>query len=107
MITIPLATWIANAAAGLTGLYGDATRQAGRADCSRQTVYDHARKVQAAVAAAHDGGADAGPGDRTLSGPPSRECPALGLARPDHRIPPGQPTRVRRHRRGDGIEPQP
>ncbi len=40
MLKIPLATWIANAAVGLTGLYGDVTRQAGLADCSRQTIYD-------------------------------------------------------------------
>jgi hypothetical protein len=56
MFKIPFATWIANAAVGLTGLYGDVTRQAEVADCSRQTVYDHALKVQAAVADAHDGG---------------------------------------------------
>src|SRR4051812_4903481 len=56
MLKIPLATWIANAAAGLTGIYGEITRQAEPADCSRQTVYDHARKVQAAVEGAHDGG---------------------------------------------------
>ena len=49
MLKIPLATWIANAAVGLTGLYGDVTRQAGLADCSRQTIYDHSHKVQAAV----------------------------------------------------------
>src|SRR6476646_18305 len=56
MIKIPLATWIANAAVGLTGLYGDVTRQAVIADCRRPTVYDHAHKVQAAVVDAHDGG---------------------------------------------------
>ncbi|MDQ3221953.1 MAG: hypothetical protein M3Q75_00515 [Gemmatimonadota bacterium] len=56
MIKIPLASWIANAAVGLTGLYGDVTRQAQVADCSRQTIYDHAHKVQAAVADAYDGG---------------------------------------------------
>ena len=56
MLKIPLVTWIANAAVGLTGLYGDVTRQAGLADCSRQTIYDHAHKVQAAVVDAHDGG---------------------------------------------------
>jgi hypothetical protein len=56
MIKIPLASWIANAAVGLTGLYGDVTRQAQAADCSRQTIYDHAHKVQAAVVDAHDGG---------------------------------------------------
>ena len=56
MLKIPLATWIANAAVGLTGLYGDVTRQSQVADCSRQTIYDHAHKVQAAVVDAHDGG---------------------------------------------------
>src|SRR5947209_4336679 len=56
MLKIPFVTWIANAAVGLTGLYGDVTRQAEAADCSRPTVYDHARKVQAAVEAEHQGG---------------------------------------------------
>ncbi len=56
MLKIPLVTWIANAAVGLTGLYGDVTRQARLADCSRQTIYDHAHKVQAAVVDAHDDG---------------------------------------------------
>jgi hypothetical protein len=56
MLKIPFATWIANAASGLTGIYGDVTRQAEVADCSRQTIYDHAQKVQAAVEDAHDGG---------------------------------------------------
>src|SRR5438270_9214402 len=56
MLKIPLVTWIANAAVGLTGLHGDVTRQAGLADCRRQTIYDHAHKVQAAVVDAYDGG---------------------------------------------------
>ena len=56
MLKIPIAAWIANAAACLTGTYGDVTRQAEAAECSRQTVYDHAQKVQAAVAAEHSGG---------------------------------------------------
>src|SRR3954453_11672098 len=56
MLKIPFTTWIANAAVGFTGLYGDVTRQAEVADCSRQTIYDHALKVQAAVEGAHDGG---------------------------------------------------
>jgi hypothetical protein len=56
MLKIPFATWIANAAAGLTGSYGEVTRQAERADWSRQTIYEHAQKVQAAVEGAHDGG---------------------------------------------------
>src|SRR3954464_7817558 len=56
MLKIPLATWIANAAACLDGSYGQVTRQALLADCSRQTVYDHAGKVRAAVEAEHRGG---------------------------------------------------
>jgi len=56
MLKLPLAVWIANAAARLAGSYGDVTRQAKAADCSRQTIYDHTQKVQAAVAAEHAGG---------------------------------------------------
>ena len=56
MFKIPSATWIANAAAALTGIYGHVTLQAEIANCSRQTIYDHAHKVQAAVEDAHDGG---------------------------------------------------
>jgi hypothetical protein len=56
MLKIPVVTWIANAAAALTGTYGAVTGQAELADCSRQTIYDHAQKVQAAVQDARDGG---------------------------------------------------
>ena len=56
MLKIPIAVWIANAAACLTGSYGDVTHQAEAADCSRQTVYDHAHKVRAAVQAEHADG---------------------------------------------------
>jgi len=56
MPNIPFATWIANAAAGSTGSYGAVSRQADRADCSRQTIYDHAHKVRVALEDAHDGG---------------------------------------------------
>jgi hypothetical protein len=56
MLKIPVATWIANAAACLCGRYGDVTAQAQHAGCSRQTTYDHAQKVQAAVEAEHAGG---------------------------------------------------
>ena len=53
MLKISIATWIANAAACLTGVYGDVTHQAEAVDCGRQTVSDQAHKVQAAVAAEH------------------------------------------------------
>ena len=56
MFKIPVAVWIVNAAARLAGTHGDVTHQAAAADCSRQTVYDHAQKVQAAVEAEHSGG---------------------------------------------------
>ena len=56
MFKIPVAVWIVNAAARLVGDHGHVTQQAQEADCSRQTVYDHARKVQAAVEAEYAGG---------------------------------------------------
>jgi hypothetical protein len=56
VLKIPFVTWVANAAAALNGTYGDVTLQAEIADCSRQTIYDHAHKVQTAVVDAHDGG---------------------------------------------------
>src|ERR1700694_5642708 len=56
MLKIPFVTWIANAPPGLPGVYGDVPRKAEVADWSRQTIYEHAQKVQAAVEDAHDGG---------------------------------------------------
>jgi hypothetical protein len=53
MIKIPVASWIANAAACLRGPHGAVTAQARSAGCSRQTAYDHAQKVHAAVEAEH------------------------------------------------------
>jgi hypothetical protein len=47
---LSLFTRIANAAAVLVGPHGSVTAQAEQAGCSRQTVYDHADKVQQAVA---------------------------------------------------------
>src|SRR5262245_26044711 len=49
-------TWIGNAAARLCGKHGDVSDQAGKAGCSRQTVYDHAGKVKQAVEDALLGG---------------------------------------------------
>jgi hypothetical protein len=56
MLKIPVTTWIANAAACLRGPHGAVTVQAQSAGCSRQTAYDHAQKVHAAVEAEHAGG---------------------------------------------------
>ena len=56
MATLSVLAWIGNAAAALCGRHGDVTRQAHRNGCSRQTVYDHAAKVQQAVTAARGPG---------------------------------------------------
>jgi len=49
MAKLSVLTWIGNAAARLCGKHGDVTQQAEQAGCSRQSVYDHADKVQRAV----------------------------------------------------------
>lgn len=49
MRNISVVATIANAAAGLCGDRGDVWRRARSVGCSRQTVYDHARKVVDAV----------------------------------------------------------
>ncbi len=50
MRRLSVVTCIGNAAAVLLGRWGDVTRQAETAGCSRQAVYQHARRVQQAVA---------------------------------------------------------
>jgi hypothetical protein len=50
MPTLPILTWIGNAAAVLTGCFGAITRQTQQAGCSRQVAYQHADKVQQALA---------------------------------------------------------
>jgi hypothetical protein len=50
MPTLPLFTWLGNAFAVLFGQHGAVTQQAQQAGCSRQAAYDHADKVQQAVA---------------------------------------------------------
>ncbi len=56
MCKLTFRSWIANAAARWSGPRGSVTTQAQQAECSRQTVYDHAQKVEAAVEAEHGGG---------------------------------------------------
>ena len=56
MRTIPFVGWIANAAARWMGTHGAVTAKAQETGCSRQSVYDHAQKVLAAVQAEHNGG---------------------------------------------------
>jgi hypothetical protein len=56
MPKLSLLAWIGNAAAVLCGRHGDITRQAHHAGCSRQTAYQHAQRVQQAVADTRDSG---------------------------------------------------
>jgi hypothetical protein len=46
MITLSLRTLVRNAAAVFSGCYGEVTRRAEQVGCSRQTLYDHARRVE-------------------------------------------------------------
>ena len=46
MTTLSLRTLVRNAAAVFSGCYGAVTRRAEQAGCSRQTLYDHARRVE-------------------------------------------------------------
>jgi hypothetical protein len=54
MFKLPVRTWILNAAAVLSGQHGDVTRQAEQSHWSRETVYEHARKVQQRLDAGRD-----------------------------------------------------
>jgi hypothetical protein len=56
MARLPIVSWIGNAATVLMGGRGTVSRQAQLVGCSRQAVYDHAEKVEAAVRDATRGG---------------------------------------------------
>jgi len=67
MCKVTFRGWIANAAARFSGSRGSVTKQAQQTDCSRQTVYDHAQKVEAAVKTEHGGGATHQEKDREIA----------------------------------------
>jgi hypothetical protein len=46
MFKLPIRTWVINAAAVFSSAPGSVTRQAQESGCSRETVYQHARKVE-------------------------------------------------------------
>jgi ParB-like chromosome segregation protein Spo0J len=52
MFKLPIRTWVRNAAAVFSGQYGSVTEQAEDSQCSRETVYEHARKVEERLAEA-------------------------------------------------------
>lgn len=56
MARLPIVSWIGNATAVLSGKWGAVSRQAEDAGCSRQTAYEHAGKVEAAMRDAAGGG---------------------------------------------------
>ena len=50
MAKLSIRTWVRNAAAVFSGRHGAVTRQAEQADCSRETVYQHARELEQRLA---------------------------------------------------------
>jgi hypothetical protein len=52
MFPLPIRTWISNAAAVFSAQHGAVTQQAQESQCSRETVYQHARKVEERLAQA-------------------------------------------------------
>jgi hypothetical protein len=46
MIALSIRTVVRNAAAVSSAAFGSVTRQAQQAGCSRQTIYDHARRIE-------------------------------------------------------------
>jgi hypothetical protein len=63
MFKLPVRTWILNAAAVFSGRHGAISRQAEQSGCSRQTVYQHARKLEQRL------------GDEPAPQPPADEQP--------------------------------
>jgi hypothetical protein len=63
MFQLPVRTGILNAAAVFSGRHGAVTRQAEQAGCSRQTVYQHAQKLEQRL------------GDEPAADPPTEQRP--------------------------------
>jgi hypothetical protein len=76
MFQLPVRTWILNAAAVLSGRHAAVTRQAEQAGCSRQTVSQHAHKVEQRLAA--EPAADLATEDRSRPGAAAAPDPAAG-----------------------------
>jgi hypothetical protein len=78
MMTLPIRTWVRNAAAVFSGSDGAVTRRAEQAGCSRQTVYQHARRVERRLQAE-------APAPAPAAGPRPAPAPAPTLDEPTRR----------------------
>jgi hypothetical protein len=76
MFKLPVRTWILNAAAVFSGQHGAVTRQAEQAGCSRQTVYQHAQKLEQRLG--DEPAADPPTEDRSGPGAVAAPQPAAG-----------------------------
>ncbi len=56
MFSLPVVTWIGNAAAVLSGQWGAVSQRARDVACSREAMYQQARRVEQAVAGEQAGG---------------------------------------------------
>jgi hypothetical protein len=81
MFKLPVRTWILNAAAVFSGRHGAVTRQAEQAGCSRQTLYQHAHKLEQRLAAepAADPPTDDRPGPGAVTAPEPAADPRIHL----------------------------
>jgi hypothetical protein len=81
MFKLPVRTWILNAAAVFSGPHGAVTRRAEQAGCSRQTVYQHAHKLEQRLAAepAADLPADDPPRPEAVAAPEPAADPRILL----------------------------
>lgn len=76
MFKLPVRTWILNAAAVFSGQHGAVSRQAEQAGCSRQTVYQHAQKLEQRLAA--EPAAEPPTEDPSPTGAAAAPAPAAG-----------------------------
>jgi phage gp37-like protein len=75
MFKLPVRTWVRNAAAVFSGQYGSVTVQAQDSQCSRETVYVHARKVEERLAEASSDKSRLAPNRRPRSSSSSGRSP--------------------------------
>ena len=80
MMTLPIRTWVRNAVAVFSGSYGAVTRRAEQVGCSRQTVYQHAHRVERRLQAVAPAPAPAEAPAPTLDEPTRRRLAVTAFA---------------------------